>query len=142
MKSKILNQLNELGVKLDNFDFKVNKEKLKNNTDQIREKILLNLNEGRETIEKRAKELAIQAKDSKIVTEYIRPLVQSEKTEQALENLQTKLTQSKPLVSKLQDWRKQFLKATSMKTATKKKRVKKEPAATVEDTPSPESQPH
>jgi hypothetical protein len=98
------------------------------NTDELRDSVKKNLSQTRDTIEATAKEVVRQTKNSKIMTDYVRPAVESPKAEEALSKLETKITQSGPLVSKLREIRKQFLDATkpavTAKTPKRKKTAK------------------
>ena len=95
------------------------------NRDEIRDAVVKNLSQTRETIEIAAKEAVRQTKNSKLVTDYVRPAVESEKAEEALTRLESKISQSGPLVAKLREIRKQFLDATKPASGTKPARRKK-----------------
>jgi hypothetical protein len=87
----------------------------KESRDEVVRKVLTNLLSAKETLEKTAKDVAEQSKDSEIVRRYVRPIVKSEKTEKALHNLETRVSRAKPLVTKLQSLREQFLASTNGK---------------------------
>lgn len=97
------------------------------NTDELRDSVKKNISQTRDVLEATAKEVVRQTKSSKIVVDYVRPALESKKAEDALNRLETKITQSSPFVSKLREIRKQFLDATKPaggKTPRKKKSAK------------------
>jgi hypothetical protein len=96
-------------------------------TEEIRATLLKNLAQTRTTLEGTAKEVVRQTKESRIVTEYVRPAIESDKAEQALTQLETSFAKASPLVAKLREIRKQFLAATKPhagKSPRKKKAAK------------------
>ena len=105
------------------------------NTDEIRDTVVKNLAQTRETLEVTAKEVVRQTKNSKLVTEYVRPAVESIKAEEALTKIEERFTQSGPLVSRLREIRKQFLEATKPATNGKSGKKKKASKAVTESDP-------
>lgn len=78
------------------------------NTDEMREKLFDNLKQTKDTVEKTIKQVAQQTKDSRLMHEYIIPFVESEKADQAMKFLNTKLG-SVPLVTKIEHARKTII---------------------------------
>ena len=104
--------------------------------EELKAKVITNFNQTRAEVESRAKVLAEKSRENPIVLNYLRPLVGSEKTQEVLSNLETKVSKAAPVVRKLQSLRQQFLDLTApqIKTETaeptdetkaKKKRSKK-----------------
>ena len=85
----------------------------KESRDQMVQVVLSNILSAKETIEKTAKDVAEQSRDSEIMQKYVRPFVSSEKTERALHTIETRVARAKPLVTKLQTLREQFLASTA-----------------------------
>jgi Zn-dependent peptidase ImmA (M78 family) len=89
-------------------------EQIKNkfNDPEFRAKVTENLQHTRENVETRAKDAAkdvlIQARDSRFVNDYVMPLLESQKTEQALQTLKTRFGATQ-LVSALETVRQQII---------------------------------
>jgi hypothetical protein len=100
------------------------------NSEQLRETLEKNLNQARLNIETKAKEVVRQTRESSLVTDYVRPAIESDKAEEALNRIEARVTQVAPLVAKLREYRKQFLEATKPnEKPTKKKKSTKQPEA-------------
>jgi hypothetical protein len=85
----------------------------KESRDQVIQSVLTNILSAKETLEKTAKDVAEQSRESEIVQKYVRPLVGSEKTEQALITIENRVSSARPIVNKLQNLREQFLASTT-----------------------------
>ena len=109
------------------------------NRDQIRDTVIENLRQTRETVEKTLKEVGRQAKDSRLLHDYVIPFVESEQADQAMKYLNTKLGAS-PIVSKLEQARKAVidLKVDQAKEAEPVVEAKTEAVETTEETASEE----
>jgi len=81
--------------------------------EEIKDRVVDNLLLTKSILEQTAKNIAKDSKDTKIVKAYLRPLVQSHKTEQALNQLEGRLAPAKPLVQTIRDLRTQFLDLTA-----------------------------
>lgn len=103
------------------------------NREQIRDSVLENLKQTRDTVEKTIKVVATQAKDSRLVHDYVIPFVESEQADQALKFLNDKLG-TNPLLSKLEQARKNIidLKVAQAKTAEEAEVVVEAQAADTE----------
>ncbi len=102
------------------------KNKIANtNPEQLRDTVLENLKQTRETVEKTIKQVAQQSKDSRLVRDYMIPFAESENADKAMKYLNEKLGAG-PIVSKIEQARKSLidLKVADAKTA--------EPVAPVE----------
>jgi hypothetical protein len=85
------------------------KNKLANtNKEQLRDAVLENLKQTRQTVEKTLKQVAEQSKDSRLVREYVIPFAESENADKAMKFLNAKLG-SNPLVSKIEQARKSLI---------------------------------
>lgn len=78
------------------------------NREQIRDTVLENLKQTRETVEKTLKQVAQQTKESRIVHDYVIPFVESDKADQAMKFISSKLGSS-PIVGKLEQARKSLI---------------------------------
>lgn len=92
--------------------------------DQIKDQIkntLSSREQLRDTLMSTAKEIYNQTKDSKLVTQYIVPAVESEKAEQALKRIDEKLAShpvlknAQPVLKKVGEYREAFIREMSSK---------------------------
>ena len=90
--------------------------KSKFNDPEFRAKVTENIQHTRENVESKAKDVLIQARDSRFVNDYVMPILESEKTESALQTLKTRFGATQ-LVSALENVRQQIIdsKAASAK---------------------------
>ncbi len=85
------------------------KNKIANtNKEQLRDAVLENLKQTRETVEKTIRQVAQQSKDSRIVREYVIPFAESENADKAIRYLHKTLG-SNPIVSKIELARKSLI---------------------------------
>ena len=93
--------------------------KSKFNDPEFRAKVTENFQSTRENVENKAKDVLIQARDSRFVSDYVMPILESEKTESALQALKTRFGATQ-LVSALETVRLQIIdsKAASAKAVT------------------------
>lgn len=96
-------------------------------TYQMGDTLITNLKIRGAQLEQKAREVAVNSKDSSFVLNIIKPLVESKKTEQALKTIRAKVVQSEPLIAKLEDYRQKFLTSLGeiKKTDSKKRKLKK-----------------
>src|SRR4051812_300470 len=99
LKENIKNVTDNLKPILDQIKGKINEE-------QVRETVAKNIAQTRAVLEATAKEVVRQTKESRLLNDYVRPAIESEKAEQALSSLETKVSQAAPLVAKLREYRK------------------------------------
>lgn len=99
------------------------KNKIANtNKEQLRDAVLENLKQTRETVEKTIKQVAQQsserAKDSKLVRDYVIPFAESENADKAIKYLNAKLG-SNSIVTRIEQARKSLidLKVSNVKAA-------------------------
>lgn len=78
------------------------------NREQMRDTVIENLKQTRQTVEATLKVVATQAKDSKLVTDYVIPFVESEQADKAIKFLNAKLGNTE-LVSKIEQARKSII---------------------------------
>jgi hypothetical protein len=78
------------------------------NREELRDAVLENIKQTRETVEKTLKVVAEQAKESGLVHDYVIPAMESEKADQAMKFLNDKLGTS-PLVTKIEQARKAII---------------------------------
>lgn len=124
----VLPVVNQLKDRLaEGFDKRFPKE----TRDQVVQVVLTNILSAKETLEKTAKDVADQSRESEIMQKYVRPFVGSEKTEKALNTIEAKMSRARPLVTKLQTLREQFLASTA------EKREEAVTEETAESTPAP-----
>lgn len=81
-----------------------------NNREQIKKDVQEKLQTTRATVEVTAKALVEQSKTSDLVHEYIAPLMESEKTEKAIEKLKSRIGENK-LIDGFVQYRKEVIEA-------------------------------
>ncbi len=103
------------------------------NKEQLRDVVLDNLKQTRETVEKTIREVARQSKDSRIVRDYVIPFAESENADKAMKYLNSKLGPSS-LVSRIEQARKSLI---DLKVADAKTAESVEPTEAVTEEPAP-----
>jgi hypothetical protein len=81
--------------------------------EELKAKVITNLKETRVEVENRARVFAEKSRENPIVLKYLRPLVGSERTQEVLSNLETKVSSAAPVVRRIQSLRQQFLDLTA-----------------------------
>lgn len=81
--------------------------------EELKAKVITNLKETRVEVENRARVFAEKSRENPIVLKYLRPLVGSERTQEVLSNLETRVSTTAPVVRKIQSLRQQFLDLTA-----------------------------
>lgn len=87
------------------------------NSDSIRELVLSNLQENREKIESRIKNIADSAKDNPVVNEYLDQVLKAELTNQAVSKLQASFPEHE-LVRKIVELRESLIEPTKEEAST------------------------
>ena len=86
------------------------KNKIANtNKEQLRDAVLENLKQTRETVEKTLKQVAQQSKDSRLVRDYVIPFAESENADKAMKYLNEKLGGSNSIVTRIEQARKSLI---------------------------------